>query len=101
MVINLHTDSCRLRKSRNNEHGSELQGCGYYFLSETSQVVLVSFLDSFNQPVHSETFEDPGDLVPGFANQNGAKRTVLKTADLELSLDDAFEQLQIFAVEGD
>lgn len=99
MVINLHTDSCRLRKSRNNEHGSELQCCGYYFLSETSQVVLVSFLDSFNQPVHSETFEDPGDLVPGLANQNGAKRTVLKTADLEPSLDDAFEQLQIFAVE--
>lgn len=95
MVINLHTDSCRLRKSRNNEHGSELQSCRYYFLSETSQVVLVSLVDFFNQAMHSETFEDPGDLVPGFANQNGAKRMVLKSMDMELSPDDAFEQFQV------
>jgi hypothetical protein len=64
MVINTHTNSCRLRKSRNNEYGSELQGRGYYFLSETRRVVLVGLPDPFNQPVHSGTFEDPGDLVP-------------------------------------
>jgi hypothetical protein len=98
MVINLHTDRCRLCESGYDEHGPELQGCDYYFLSETSQVVLVSLLDSFNQPVHSETFEDPGDLVPGFANQNGAKTTVLKSMDIELSPDDTFEQLQVLTI---
>ena len=98
MVINSHTDSRRLRKSGNNEHGSELQGCGYYFLSETSQVVPVSLLNSFDQPMYSETFEDPGNLVPGFANQNGPKRTVLKSMDIELSPEDAFEQSQILTM---
>jgi hypothetical protein len=98
MIINLHTGSSMLRKSRNDEHGSELQGCGYHFLSETSQVVPVRSLDSFNQPVHSKTLEDPGDLMPGFTEQNGTKGTVLKSTDIELSPDNAFEQSQILTV---
>jgi len=98
MVINLHTASSLLCKSRNDEHRSELQGCGYHFLSKASQVVPVSFLDSFNQPVHSKTLEDPGDLMCGFTKQNGTKGTVLKSTDVELSPGDAFEQSQILTV---
>lgn len=99
MVINLHSDSRRFRKSRDDEHSSEFQSRGCYFFTQASQVVPVSLLNSFDQPVHPETFNKPGDLVAGFSKQNSAKGTVLKSPDVELSPNNAFEQFQIIAVE--
>ena len=49
--------------------------------------------------MHSETLEHSGDLGSGFVGQDDAEGTVLESPDIKLSPDNAFKQLQIFAVE--
>ena len=99
MVINLHTDSCRLRKRRNDEHGSQLQRRVSHFLSEVGQIVLVSTSDFLDQAMHSETLEHSGDLESGFVRHDDSKGAVLESPDIELSTNHSLKQLQVFALE--
>jgi len=99
MVIKLRSDNRRLRKRGNDEHGPQLQGCVGHFLPEVGQIVLVSTSDFLDQAMHSETLKHSGDLGSGFVRHNDAKATVLESPDIELSADDSFKQLQVFAME--
>ena len=98
MVIKLNPHHCWFHERRDDEHCSQLQGSIHHFLFKVGEVVLISPSDFFNQAMHSETPEHSGDLMPRFADHNGAKRPVLKSTDIELSPDDVFEELQIFTV---
>lgn len=98
MVTKLYLHHRGLTERRDDDHGPELQSRSNHLLSEASQVILISPSDSLNQAMHSETLEHSGDLMPRFAGHNGTKGTVLKSTDIELPSDDAFEQLQIFTL---
>ena len=98
MVIKLNPHHCWFHERRDDEQCSQLQGSIYHFLSEVGEVVFIGPSDFFNQTVHSETLEHSGDLMPRFADHNGAKGAVLKSTDIELSPDDTFEQLEIFTI---
>jgi len=98
MVMNLNPHNCWLHERRDDEHGSQLQGSIHHSLSKVCEVVLISISDFLDQAMHSETLEHSGDLMPRFAGHNGTKGTVLKSTDIELPSDDAFEQLQIFTL---
>lgn len=98
MVINLHTDSCRLGKKRNNEHSPQLQCSVSHFLSKVGQIVLVSTSDFLDQAMHSEALKHSGDLGSGFVSHDDAEGTILESPDVKFSADDTFEQLQILTV---
>jgi hypothetical protein len=99
MVINLHTDGCRLCKRRDNEEGPQLESCVSHFQPEMGQIVLVGPPDFLDQAVHSEALEHSGDLGAGFVRHDDAKRTVLESMDGKFSTDHSLKELQVFAVE--
>jgi len=99
MVIKLNPDGRWFHERRDDQQRPKLQDGVDRLLPEVGKVVFVGPSDFLDEAMHSETFEQSGDPGSGYFRQDVPERAVLESADVKFSTHDAFEQLQILAVE--
>jgi len=78
-------------------HFPQFESGGGDLAPQGCQVILVRVCDFLDQAVFSQSLEQPRHLMGTLAGQVATDITILKSADVEFTLDDGTEQIEVIA----
>jgi len=94
-VLRLQADGKGTSELRDEEEGSQAEGGAGHSAAEAGQVVLGAMSDLFDEPMESQTRQEPGSSGGGEAGNAAAEVLVAEAGDVELALKDQLENVAV------
>ena len=92
------SDTDNASKRRDDKHFAEFQGHSYDSATEPCKVILVIVDHFFNQAMFTKSSDDRRHLTGGLGFERIPELTVAKAADVELTLDQRYKEVEVITV---